>query len=228
MGPRPVVVHRCATTGRGLMRHLASASAQFVHYRAFLLMASSGSTVQTWHPLVGGHVPPWTSGWGEEVDFGPFVEIKVGKVKQRLRWIPEGRFLMGSPDDEPGRNADREGPQHVVTISEGFWLFDTSVTQELYEAVTGENPSEFKDEKHDKRRPVENVSWHDCQKVIERLNDRIPELNAGRPTEAEWEHACRAGTTEATFATLKAETLWSPCLAFPADSLSKLFRLSAR
>ena len=206
-------------------------------------MASSGSTVQTWHPLVGGHVPPWTSGWGEEVDFGPFVEIKVGKVKQRLRWIPEGRFLMGSPDDEPGRNADREGPQHVVTISEGFWLFDTSVTQELYEAVTGENPSEFKEDDL----PVENVIWLEAVNYANALSER-EDLSAcytvsgstvswpqgvscegyRLPTEAEWEHACRAGTTEATFATLKAETLWSPCLAFPADSLSKLFRLSAR
>ena len=70
--------------------------------------------IETWHPLLEGP-PAWASGWGEDEIFGPFVEIKVGKAKQRLRWIPKGRFLMGSPEDEPGR-IDWEGPQHVVSV----------------------------------------------------------------------------------------------------------------
>ena len=77
-----------------------------------------------------------------------------GPVRQRLRWIPPGRFLMGSPPDEEGRYSD-EGPQHEVTIAEGFWMFDTPCTQALWEALMGENPSEFKSAD----RPVESVTW---------------------------------------------------------------------
>jgi formylglycine-generating enzyme required for sulfatase activity len=66
------------------------------------------------------------------------------QVSQRLRWIPPGRFLMGSPENEPERWND-EGPQHTVTIAKGFWLFDTACTQALWQAVMGDNPSPFKD-----------------------------------------------------------------------------------
>ena len=111
------------------------------------------AVIETWHPLLDGP-PVWASGWGEDEAFGPFVEIKIDKAKQRLRWIPKGSFLMGSPDDEP-RRFDREGPQHFVTLSDGFWMFDTPVTQEFYEVVMGENPSRFVSPK----RPVEQVSW---------------------------------------------------------------------
>ena len=87
-------------------------------------------------------------------------KVPLGPVRQRLRWIPPGRFLMGSPPDEEGRYSD-EGPQHEVTIAEGFWMFDTPCTQALWEALMGENPSEFKSPD----RPVEKVSWEDCQEV---------------------------------------------------------------
>ena len=70
-------------------------------------------------------------------------KVPLGPVRQRLRWIPPGRFLMGSPPDEEGRYSD-EGPQHEVTIAEGFWMFDTPCTQALWEALMGENPSQFK------------------------------------------------------------------------------------
>ena len=90
-------------------------------------------------------------------------KVPLGPVRQRLRWIPPGRFLMGSPADEEGRYSD-EGPQHEVTIAEGFWMFDTPCTQALWEALMGENPSEFKSPD----RPVENVSWEDCRKFVER------------------------------------------------------------
>ena len=157
-------------------------------------MVDSTLAIQTRHPLLEGP-PPWACGWGEDEEFGPFVEIKVGDVRQRLRWIPSGSFQMGSPEEEPGRFEDRESPQHQVTISEGFWLFETPVTQELYEAVTGDNPSRFKTPK----RPVEQVSWQDAQDFIEKLNGMIPQFEAGLPTEAEWEYACRAGTTDALY-----------------------------
>ena len=106
---------------------------------------------------------------------------------------------MGSPDDEPGRHGD-EGPQHLVVITRGYWLGETPVTQALWQAVTGENPSEFKTPD----RPVERVSWEECQRdFIARLNRDIAAESGERfrlPTEAEWEYACRAGTTTATYA----------------------------
>ena len=99
-------------------------------------------------------------------------------------WIPPGRFLMGS---KVGNDAL---PIHQVTISKGFWMGRYDVTQAQWEAVMASNPSFFKGPD----RPVEHVSWDDCQMFIARLNAQ----GQGRfrlPTEAEWEYACRAGTT---------------------------------
>jgi formylglycine-generating enzyme required for sulfatase activity len=146
------------------------------------------------HPLADGEPPDWACGWGHD-RFGVFVEFSVGAVVQRLRWIPPGRFTMGSPADEEGR-FEFEGPQHEVTIAEGFWLFDTPCTQELWEAVTEENPSRFKSP----TRPVEQVTFADVQRFISRLNDRVPRLELSLPSEAQWEYACRAGTEAATYA----------------------------
>jgi formylglycine-generating enzyme required for sulfatase activity len=111
-------------------------------------------------------------------------------VAQRLRWIPPGRFVMGSPESEAGRWPD-EGPQHPVTIDRGFWLADTPVTQALWQAVMGENPSHFKG----LERPVERVSWQDAQAFFQQA--KVAGL--GLPTEAQWEYACRAGTPTATW-----------------------------
>ncbi len=147
----------------------------------------------SWHPLVEGCPPSWASGWGEDRR-GVFVEISVGTVDQRLRWIPPGRFMMGSPSDEPGR-WEAEGPQHEVTLARGFWLFDTPVTQALWAAVMGENPSRFKSPD----RPVEQVSWEDAQTFLERINGRVPGLDLCLPSEAQWEYACRGGTTSALY-----------------------------
>ncbi|MCW5202892.1 formylglycine-generating enzyme family protein [Desulfobulbus sp. US4] len=150
-----------------------------------------------WHPLVNGNPPTWASGWGQD-SHGVWVEFTLAgedkPVTQRMRWIPPGRFLMGSPEDEPGRYDD-EGPQHQVTISTGFWLFDTPVTQALWQAVTGENPSEFKTP----NRPVEQVSWNDCQDFLKEINRKLPGLDLTLPAEAQWEYACRAGTSTALY-----------------------------
>ena len=97
--------------------------------------------------------------------------------------------MMGSPVDEAERFED-ESPQHEVTISRGFWLFDTACTQALWQAVMGDNPSHFKGAD----RPVENVSFEDVAVFLERLNERLPGLDLVLPTEAQWEYACRAGT----------------------------------
>ena len=103
--------------------------------------------------------------------------------------IPAGEFMMGSPAGEKERR-DNEGPQHKVSVPE-FWMGKFPVTQAQYQAVMGKNPSHFK---NGAKRPVERVSWHDAVAFCERLSQR-----AGRtyrlPSEAEWEYACRAGTT---------------------------------
>ncbi|MEL7263620.1 MAG: formylglycine-generating enzyme family protein [Planctomycetota bacterium] len=87
---------------------------------------------------------------------------------------------------------DDEIPRQV-TISDGFWIADTTCTQEMWAAVMGNNPSEFKGEK----RPVEMVSHTDALEYCDRLNTRIPSLNLRLPTEGEWEYACRSGTDTA-------------------------------
>jgi formylglycine-generating enzyme required for sulfatase activity len=105
---------------------------------------------------------------------------------------------MGSPEDEEGRWQD-EGPPHLVKIDTGFWMFDTPCTQALWEAVigAGTNPGRFPGAD----RPVEGVSWVDCQGFLRRLNERLEglDLELSLPSEAQWEYACRAGTTSARY-----------------------------
>ncbi|MBK9137390.1 MAG: SUMF1/EgtB/PvdO family nonheme iron enzyme [Verrucomicrobia bacterium] len=129
------------------------------------------------------------------------VQTQINEPPPGMVWIPPGTFLMGSPASEPARWSD-EGPQTVVTLSRGFWLGKYEVTQREYLAVMGNNPSYFTG---DLDRPVEQVSWHDavayCEKLTqqERAAGRLPEGYEYRlPTEAQWEYACRAGTTTAT------------------------------
>jgi len=102
--------------------------------------------------------------------------------------ISPGTFIMGSPETELGRGED-ELP-HEVTITRGFFLQTTAVTQGQWKAVMGNNPSRFSPKGDD--HPVESVSWYDCQKFLERLNSS-GEYTYRLPTEAEWEYACRAG-----------------------------------
>lgn len=96
--------------------------------------------------------------------------------------------MMGSPGNEEGRTILED--LHQVTLTKGFWLGETTVTQALWQAVMDESPSRFKGDD----RPVENVSWNDCQKFIEALNQVHPDLQLRLPWETEWEYACRAGT----------------------------------
>lgn len=111
--------------------------------------------------------------------------------------IPAGRFTMG-PDENDKDAWQNEYPQHEVEITRAFWLASTPVTQALWIAVMGDNPSHFKG----RDKPVEFVSWHDVQEFLKRLNELVPELHFRLPTEAEWEYACRAGTTESRYGEL--------------------------
>ena len=107
--------------------------------------------------------------------------------------IPPGEFYMGSPAGAKDRQGD-EGPVRKVRISQGFYLGKYEVTQEQWEWIMKENPSVFQGYEDSHRRPVERVTWEDCRLFIKRLNA----LGKGvfrLPTEAEWEYACRAGST---------------------------------
>ncbi len=142
--------------------------------------------------------PLWAKAIGRD-RFGLWADFAIQPpqgqpVVQRLRWIPPGRFMMGSPENEPGRWHD-EGPQHPVTIQQGYWLFDTPCTQALWQAVMSENPSYFKTPE----RPVEQVSWDDIQNFLSRINELLPGLGLSLPSEAQWEYACRAGTYTALY-----------------------------
>jgi formylglycine-generating enzyme required for sulfatase activity len=121
------------------------------------------------------------------------LEVPLGSgVVMLMKWCPPGSFLMGSPQDEEGHR-DRE-KQVQVTLSQGFWMGQTQVTQAQWKAVMGNNPSEFKGE----NRPVEKVSWHDAQEFISKINASfiLPDgMQMTLPTEAQWEYACRAGET---------------------------------
>lgn len=123
-------------------------------------------------------------------------QFQSSLVGMRLVRIPAGRFLMGS------RKGDvDEMPVHWVTISRPFYLQTTEVTQGQWRAVMGENPSYF--QKGDDY-PVEQVSWDDVQIFLKRLNTRDPGKRYRLPTEAEWEYACRAGTTGERYGELDA------------------------
>ena len=152
--------------------------------------------------------PAWASNAGRD-EFGLWAEFTLTEAswwknlagaaqrdaRQRLRWIEPGAFTMGSPEGEAGR-WDNEGPQHEARLTKGYWLCDTPVTQALWTAAMGNNPSYFKDPK----RPVENVSWDDAEQFLNKMNLAIPGLGLRLPTEAQWEYACRAGTEDATYA----------------------------
>lgn len=101
-------------------------------------------------------------------------------------YIPAGSFQMG------GDKYDNEKPVHQVTISEGFYLGKYEVTQGEWERIMGSNPSRFKE---NTRLPVEGVSWEDVQIFIRKLNEREGKEVYRLPSEAEWEYACRAGTS---------------------------------
>ena len=103
-------------------------------------------------------------------------------------YIAPGVFLIGSPENEPGRNNDEK--QHEVTLTRGVYLQCTPVTQGQWQALMGSNPAGFPTCGDDC--PVENVSWNDCQEFIKKLN-LLEEGDYRLPTEAEWEYACRAG-----------------------------------
>ena len=126
------------------------------------------------------------------------IELPGGE-KMVFCWCPEGSFMMGSPTAEEGRyelderytdGRYSDEAQHSVTLTKGFWMGKYEVTQAQWKSVMGTNPSNF----IGANRPVERVSWEDCDDFIKKVN-ASGGAQVSLPTEAQWEYACRAGTT---------------------------------
>jgi len=122
----------------------------------------------------------------------------AGEVREfggiEMVWCPTGEFMMGSPASE----ADRSGveTQHRVILTKGFWLAKTECTQGQWQGITGDNPSQFKGD----NLPVESVSWNAVQGYLAKMNSQNALPSGWKwalPSEAQWEYACRAGTTTA-------------------------------
>lgn len=126
-------------------------------------------------------------GW-EEVKTAETVKtFTVNGVSFNMILVEKGTFMMGATSEQEGAQDD-EKPAHSVTLTKDYYIGETEVTQELYQAVMGSNPSSYTGN----QRPVECVSWNDCQTFITKLNS-LTGLTFRLPTEAEWEFAARGG-----------------------------------
>ena len=118
----------------------------------------------------------------DNFNLGTHVEISLpGGVRMEMIYCPPGYFRMGD---------NRNGGSPIVRLSHGFWLGRYPVTQLQWRSVMGDNPSRFKGD----QLPIESVSWNDCQRFLQKVGD-VAGFRLRLPTEAEWEYACRAGTT---------------------------------
>ncbi|MEZ5335343.1 MAG: formylglycine-generating enzyme family protein [Methanolobus sp.] len=117
---------------------------------------------------------------------GNVYKVYTNSIGMEFVLIPSGKFMMGTTKDATSR------PVHEVTISKPFYLGKYPVTQREWVLIMGSNPSSFKG--HDKH-PVEQVSWDDAQDFVAKLNSKEATDKYRLPSEAEWEYACRAGTT---------------------------------
>jgi formylglycine-generating enzyme required for sulfatase activity len=139
--------------------------------------------------LAQAHAPTSDAGRSDpptNIKPGNLPATTTNRIGLALVMIPPGSFMMGSPD-----GADNERPVHQVTIAAPFYLGKHEVTQMQWTMLMGTNPSDFKSAE----RPVEHVSWFDAQEFIRKLNAMGDGFEYRLPTEAEWEYACRAGTT---------------------------------
>ncbi len=120
---------------------------------------------------------------------GDVMTVKANGVSFKMVRVQGGTFTMGATDEQGSDAYDDEYPAHQVTLSD-YCIGETEVTQQLWEAVMGSNPSE---DHSSGNSPVESVSWDDCQVFIQKLN-QLTGKEFRLPTEAEWEFAARGGT----------------------------------
>jgi formylglycine-generating enzyme required for sulfatase activity len=146
----------------------------------------------------------------EPFDYASGERLVFGEIP--VRWIPHGRFMMGSPVSEKGRGGmySTSETQHEVYLTRGFFLAESECTQSQWERVMGYNPSEFESPDH----PVELVGWYDAEEFCQRLTTShqkegtIPQGWKWRlPTEAEWEYAARAGSDAPSYGEI-GEVAW--------------------
>ena len=148
--------------------------------------------------------------WTDVSEAGKRKTLVISGVYWPFRYCPPGTFAMGAAPDEPGRFglALKTEPRRCVTLTRGFWTLEFEVTQRMWKGVMDtKNPSAFSREGEKAELvaqvdaldfPVENVSWNDCQAFVRKLNERRlapPGFEFSLPTDAQWEYACRAGTT---------------------------------
>lgn len=139
--------------------------------------------------LSGPPRPRWASAFGRDVH-GLYADLTIWGRTQRFRYIPAGVVVMGSPSAESGRDSD-EAPV-TVRLTRSYWLADSEVTQELWAQVMLANPAWQAKAGH----PVERVSWEDAQRFVALLAKRVDGgVPCRLPSEAEWEHAARAGAS---------------------------------
>ncbi|MBE6426336.1 MAG: formylglycine-generating enzyme family protein [Planctomycetaceae bacterium] len=120
----------------------------------------------------------------------------VDGIDSAFRWCPPGTFMMGSPSNEAGRDNDEK--QHEVTLTHDFWRLETEVTQAMWQSVMGDKMNENGDKKNEKgsQDPVDLVSWMECDEFCRKLASKLG-MTVSLAMEAQWEYACRAGTTTA-------------------------------
>ncbi|MBQ9872834.1 MAG: formylglycine-generating enzyme family protein [Thermoguttaceae bacterium] len=176
----------------------------------FLLSGALFAKYETETSAASNAVGRNVSGFDEGELAGDRATLTINGVEFAFRYCPAGEFLMGSPEEERSKIdysgfagdkekrilealVSQEETRHKVTLTRGFWLMETELTQKQWTAIMGENPSRFEGDEL----PAERISWDDCQELIRKLNAASSKPAGWRfdlPTEAQWEYACRAGT----------------------------------
>lgn len=175
----------CPMTGQRIVPQFkACTNEQCPDFGKYILPLDSRFCPRCGHPI-GGH--------SEFVSMdSDILEFEVENVNFKMILVEHGHFMMGATSEQEDP-CDDEKPVHKVILTKDYYMGETQVTQALWKAVMGDNPSRCEG----KRRPVEYVSWDDCQKFIRKLNRKLRSQLHGKsfrlPTEAEWEFAARGG-----------------------------------